>query len=314
MKYSTIPSKRGSSLDYVYESEPYRQLTEAVRKNDVSRAGAIVAGQVAVTDGEERFMWLGIQVSSRLRYAVTPRQKLEHWPAIVALAREAGDDPDRQRTAVGHAFVVLLETERIGDLALFCLPLRPGYAIYQREGWNYYFNRAQIHNLNGRWGRAHRAFSRSLEAFRQMPEAKLSAMLGYVVGLFAERSICAGRLGRIDWAEQDLREAVATREAIKSEPTWATCLAEAELALRSEEFSRARSMLQAADMRLKSSGTPLYPRMQVRMELLAARIARAEGNMASFRYFGSRALAVAREHDLALSEAEARRILDGAAH
>lgn len=314
MKYSSIPTKRGSSLNYLYESEPYRQLTDAIRQKEMPRAGAIIAEQIEATTGEERFVWLGIKVASQLQYAATPREKLDHWSLVATLAREAGDDPDRQRSAVGHAFVIMLEAERTAELARFCLGLRPGYAIFRREGWSFHFNRAQLHNLRGRWERAHVAFTRSLMAFRQMPEAQLSAMLGYVVLLFAERSICACRLGRPDWAEQDLREAAATRDKVKGEPTWSMAMAEAELALQMGEYGSARSMLQTADMRLTSSGLPRYPRGQIRMELLAARIARAAGNTASFHHFAARALGIAQEHQLRLSEQEVRRVLEGAPH
>lgn len=284
-------------------------MTEAIRQKDGAKAGAIIANQIAVTSGEERFFWLVLQISARLRYASTPRERMGHWPAVLALAAEAGDDPDRQKSAVSHAFVVLLDAERVGELARYCLRFRAGYELYRRDGWAHRYNRALIHSLHGRWERAYRGFSGSLKAFQQLPQAKLTAITGYLVGLYAERSICASRLGWLDRAEEDLKEALAIKVGTSDERTWLTYMAEAELALQKGACDRAKATLQAASVRLVSEGVGGYPRGLIRMELLAARIARRVGNRVSFEHFTSRALALATEHDLKLSEAEIRRLL-----
>lgn len=314
MKYSAIQPKSGSPLIHIYESEPYLELTKAVRQKDMARAGAIIAEQIAASTGEDRLAWMRMQVSSRLLYAKTPRQKLDHWPMVAGLADEAGPDPDKQRSVIGWAQVLLLETERVQELARFCLRLRPGYALFMRNRWAHHNNRAMLHSLHGRWVRAYRAYTRSMEAFEQFPEAQKAALRGHVAAQLAERSICASAMGRLDRCEADLREARAIREGLPGEFPWYMYLAEAELALNRVQYARARAALQTAIVRLKSDSTANAPRGQVRIELLAARVARAEGNASGFQHFASRALAIATEHDLKLSEAEVRRVMDGAPH
>lgn len=314
MKYSAIQSRRETSVDHVFVSEPYLRLTEAIRQDDVPRAGAIIAEQIAATVGEEHFFWLGMQVSARLRYAKTALERLEHWPAVIALGREAGADPDRQKRVIGQAFVVLLDAERVPELARFCLSLRPGFALYQRQGWAYQFNRGFLHRLHGRWERMHVAFTRSLEAFLRLPDMQQSPTMGNLINIYAERSVAAAMLGRLESARADLREAMQVEQRLPGERRWVTYIAEAELSLLAGEVDRARTLLQGAAVRLTSDGFAGYPRARVRMELLAARLARATGNMASFHHFAARALAIATEHELKLSEAEVRRIIDGALH
>lgn len=312
LKYSAIPSRNGSSLNDLIESPPYRLLVESIRQDDMARAGAMIAEQIANTNGDERFFWFNLQVSARLRLATTPLQKLNYLSTVLALAVESGDDPEKQRAALDHAFVVLLGAERISELAHLCLRLRRGYELYRRDRWVHQYNRALLHTLNGRWERAHLTFADSLTAFAQLPEARRSAMRGYQVALYAERSICAIRLGGFAWAEADLQKAIATQEG-SSARLWLTYLAEAEIALGLEVCDRARSLLQTALTRL-SRELPGSPRGQIRLDLLAARIARAEGNTASFHHFAERALGTAQEHQLRLSEKEVRRVLEGAPH
>jgi len=92
-----------------------------------------------------------------------------------------------------------------------------------------------------------------------------------------------------------------------------TALAQAELALHQGEFKAAHAALQQGLAR--NAETPyarLKPLTQVKVELFAARLARAQGNMVGFQHFAQRALAIAREEDLPLSAAAVTAVIQGA--
>lgn len=310
MKYRRCLECPGISFDSFFETEAYQQLVQAVRAENTQRMSEIIRKQVSSTAGAEQFFWLNLQLESRLRYTCTPGEMLGHWGAVMDLANAAGEDATLRQKAVAQAFAVLTTCERVGEVASFCLRLRDGYFLHRRT-WTYWYNRGLLYMLQSRYVLGHDAFTRALQMFGQLPPAQFSATRGWISSIHAHLAICAVANGLPETAESELRAAISS-QLDQSRRPWLILMGDAELALFRRAFSAARTALQLARLESEANGSGRNPSSQIAMELIAARIARAEGNLLGFQHFASRALALTQQHDLPLSRARVRRIMEGA--
>lgn len=313
MKYTHLLDRPGISFAPFFETEPYQELVTAVRADDTHRMGEIIRNQLGSTTGAERFFWLNLQLASRLRYTSTPCEVYGHWGAVMDLARAAGKDPFLQQKAVEKGFAVLVTCERLGELARFCLSLRDGFFLHRRAEWSYWYNRGLLYVLQSRCREGFDAFSKALDLFRRLPPAQFAATSGWLCSIYAQRATCAVANGLPEAAENDLTDAMLNLKDQSRRP-WLVLVGDAELNLLRGAFSSARKALQLARLESQAEGTERSPHKQITVELIAARIARAEGNMLGLRHFANRALAIAQQHDLPLSQARVWRIMNGAEH
>jgi len=205
--------------------------------------------------------------------------------------------------------------ERIGELKAIPATMRPLVRTKLFGVWRYWYGMGGLHMLRRRWHQSYRAFGKAQALLDSLRPEEYVRVAGYTVHLRARRARAALRCNRPDSAalEVDLATEFDARKERKYLHPIPLALARADLALYHGRFQDARTEIQQGLTRLAASQTlKMFPQGLIDQDLLAARIARAEGNDVGFRHFAERALALAIENRLAWTEATVRAVMEGA--
>lgn len=302
-------------MEHVYESEPYQRLVVAVRAHDWGTMSTILEEQVAASTGREKAFWMSARLSHWLRRSLTPLDCQRYWPEVEAIFLIAPEDPFVQKAALSQASVIALRTQQLGTIPRWVRLARKGWQLLRAEGDTYWSLRAIACELRSHWLPAYRAYSRALAHCLSRTGAKQKALEGHLVFVYAGRAIAGLACGRTDHVEADITASITylnqfPRSYMHPMPT---ALAEAEWALYQRRFRDAHAALQQGLARNAETAYARHePEMAARIELFAARLARAEGNMVSFLHFCERALGIAREHGLVLTARSVQAVRAGA--
>lgn len=295
-----------------YSSEPYQRLIKAVIGRDYPGIHRIIEEQLAGTTGAEKAFWLFTR-SGKWGIVTNELNRQRAWDDLEEALRTAPDDLDVGRFALNSALGKSLQTEKLDRLQGVIRRLQPNLRRL-KTGWAYWLHIGDLHGLKGHWRQAYSAFDRSIQQFHEQGPEAHDSFKGYLPRLHCQRAVGAVACGHPGQAATDVetaRHLFTTVSATAQNPlTMAVALA--ELALCRGERAEARSALQAG-----VTGAGLNPghmpgdRRMIQVDLLAARIARADGNAAGFRHFAEKALSRAEQLDLQLSAAQIRRVMAG---
>lgn len=307
------PADGGGPVEPLRENDSYRQLVQAVRARDHIRQIQIIDTCIRETVGAEQAFWLRARVDRQVRGLVAPRDLQPAWGDLSTALDMAPDDPENQQAVLNSALMLAVATEEYHRLAPFMARLRPrGTPLVQHEA--FLGTLGLLYLKRRRWDLAYRTFTNAIDAFRAMPPDRQRASEGRLIYLHANRAIVAAATGRVETAAMDVASAQTTDRKFMRDHLnpLALALAQAELAFCSGRLQDARAALQRGIMRVAAARRRLWPNDQVSFHILAARLARAEGNMVGFSHFCNKALELCAEHKLVVTGQTVRAVMAGA--
>ncbi|HLN61174.1 MAG TPA: hypothetical protein VK464_06425 [Symbiobacteriaceae bacterium] len=291
------------------ESEAYQELVRASRSSDFARQAQIVEQQIASTQGAERAFWLHVRLARKIGICRTPRELINLVPEFKDLVSVPPNDLDRVQSIAATAINLYVYGERSDALAYVLPLLRPHRrALAQVHGIRH--NLGLLFVKKRRWHSAYRNLSLCLELWKQQPQVEQESKGGYRYFVHAQRAVAAVALGRYDEAATSIAGAhavMAQRPPGYFQPAFVS-LAEAALAHAQGEYQTARNFLQTANVTSKMGA----PWLTFDFLLMAARIARSEGNQNGFTHFCQQARALCAEYDMPLSAAAVEAVANGA--
>lgn len=295
------------------ESEPYQQLMEACRTQDLSTQDQIVKARLHATAGPEKAFWLRIRASQRARAPLLP-QVLES--ALVDLdeaLRLAPQDPENQARTVTNALGLCVRTEQLERLPAILRQIRQKPPVLATLPM-FWLNLGSLHLKKRKWHQGARAFARGIAAFEASPHVyrhHFQCRLALFYALYGSSLAGCGRAAEAESAvAQALNLACPLRPEVLDHVVLG--LAQGELALQRGDVQAARVLLQQGIVRNNANRRRNDPSRQAETELFAARLARAEGNAEGFHYFCSRAQVICTQYNLSFSAAAVEAVLAGA--
>lgn len=292
-------------MQNLYTSERYLRLIEATRRGDFAARRAIREQAIAETEGVERAHWLLVRAGGGLGMPVPPVASIRaDVDAALALAP---DDPEVLMVAVLSQINLVLVTEQPAHLSGWWR-LIPRAVRHTKDPWQIHDSLGRLAFRRQRLPVALRHHNRVLAQMSAWTPDRLEAFSGRYFLAYCFRAIVALEMGLVELAERDIAAAVERYEKVRkvyvSDRTLA--IAQAGLALSRGDLQGARQPLQLirAKEREERYSRDSYP-LKAEMELMAARIALAEGNQQAFEYFCGRAIALAEQHRFPIT---ARRI------
>ena len=296
------------------ESEPFQQVMNACRTNDRNTLNRIVEERLASANGPERAFWLRIRAKQRSRDAFFPHMMEVAWADLEEARRAAPGDLAGQLQTLSDAFGLSLKSERVDRLVSVLRAIRQESG--KLDALPFFWQDLGVMNMKrGRWRKAARAFTRALEAFRRLTASEQGTFACRLAHYHAWRSMCLVACNNGLGAATDLETALtlAAGEPEQNISHLTMGMARAELALHRGLLQEARSALQHGVMHDAMLNRPkATPAQLADTELMAARIARAEGNQVGFAHFCEKALAVCAQYGLPLTESRIRAVMAGA--
>lgn len=296
------------------DSEEYQQAMDACRHNDRTTVNRIIEERLAAVDGPERAFWLRVRAYQRARDALLPHLVELAWADLEEAGRAAGKDEDVQLNTMAAAFAISLRGEYVDRVYTVLKALRREYRKLTVVPF-FWQDMGALNMKRGRWKRAARAFDRAIEGFHSLTEHERGLYACRIIHFHAWRAVCHVACGDNARASADVEAAwsLAAQHPPQNINHLLLGMARAELALQSGELQEARVALQNGMMEDSSFKRPrTAPAQMAETELLAARIARAEGNQVGFQFFCDKALAICRQHRLPLTEARVQAVVAGA--
>lgn len=280
--------------------------------SDATTQFEIINAQLATVAGAERAFWLRVRANERARSALLPHDAQLVWLDLDEAVRTAPDDVDNRAHALVHSLGVCVRTERVDRFHAIQQSMRQWSRTIARMPY-FWQNMALLHMRRRRWHQALKACSKALQTLqgdaRTLPELQC-----HLAHLYMYRSVAHLACGHAQQAAEDLARGQKLAEG--QNPARinhvAFALAEGELHFRQGSTQLARAALQKGLMKSASYKQRPDPWRLVETELLAARLARAEGNAVGFEHFCSRALTLCSQYDLPLSAASVAAVLAGA--
>jgi tetratricopeptide (TPR) repeat protein len=293
-----------------YESTAFQEFATASREKDFTRLARILEEQLAVTTGREKAFWLLLRYERRSKSYRSPRELRTLWAEFDTLLAIDPTDPEVLRPVVMKALLLYWDSEHNDGLAAMMPVLRP----FRHQFLPDHLLRQVLGGLALRrrqWRSAYRHFTLAIRDFQRLSGAQIKAQEGSMPHQFAQRAQAAVALGWLDKAERSVEEARAYLEQLPRRPgiNFPLALAEAGLAHARGQYQEARSILHAAEADPQML-RPIYG--DVDFLLMAARIARSEGNMSSFDHFCQKAQALCTEYDMPLTAASVQAVMNGA--
>lgn len=289
--------------------EVLERLMAATVAKDLVAIVNIHNEQVENSQGHDRAYWLRQRAFSRLNYG-TPA----NIPAAFADLDEAfeidGDD-------LAHHLFVKSFAIRLQRPELLKLPPCAIRARIRRESydnWRYWADIGGLQRLRRRWPQSYRGYKRCLQTYLNTSPEDLKQMRGWLIVIYSWCARAAIRVGRLDDADllsARMMEVFAEEERPHFHPTILT-ITRGELAFSRGQFQAAKMEMQSGMEKARRENHLIPSLVEIDHNLLAARIAREEGNMVAFEYFCGQALEICQKSSLPLSEAEVRAVWGGA--
>jgi hypothetical protein len=297
-----------------FEQTPrYRAFQAACRSVDNAAQARIIQEAVAQTTGEEKAFWLRFQEGQRwVTKYFHPTDAVMGWVELHHMLANAGNDAGMYRDLIIRAVGLYFMTERRDLWAALFPELRPHLRLINHS-WAFCHHLGHLRLRQRRWRAAYVTTNRAMARVQAKYPDRYGDSVTWI-HMLTLRAVAATAMGWLGVAEKDVELATALEARLDRrlmEP-YGLALAQSELAFAQGRFQGARAALQEGMARSTTSQHKPHPYQQVDFDLLAARIARAEGRMASFQHFCEQALNRCLEWGLQLSEARVRAIMAGA--
>lgn len=297
-------------LQQILKSERYQRLILAVRRGDFQERRAIFAEGIAQSTGVERAHWLLIRAGGMFTLLAPPLDAIRSdVDAALALAPE---DPEIVASAGLTILGIVMKTEQAAEMGHWWRII-PRAVRQTPDPWMFHSNFGLLAWRRQRLGPALRHFNKVLAEMAVWAPERLQAYQGRYFLAHCSRANIALEAGEMELAERDIQAADAMYESVShvyvSDRLLA--LAKAGLALHRGDLQGARQALQMIRARERE---PRYTRdpyfQQAEMDLVAARIALAEGNLPAFHHFTEQALGLAERNRMAMTARRIRAIRD----
>lgn len=285
-------------------------LAEAIRNRDALTIMRIVTEQIESTQGAEKAYWLRYRAAAKRLYGDDGNQMTIEADLAEAVAVCPEDASVRiytvlNRTIANQCLRYLAET-----------PRSMWHAAWERLAgdWRFWSNIGYLHYLRRRYAKAYRAYTRTRDLYLNISPEERKHNGGWAVPVYCSLGRAALRLGRVDEAVAAVAAATAVdreRERKHLNPMF-LAVARGELAFAKGQYRVAIEEIQIGMSRVAAGSHRRDPVSQLECDLIAARVARAEGNLTAFQHFCEQARVVASENGLSLSEAQVRAVLNGA--
>ncbi len=293
-------------MQHFYNTQRYEHLAALLREGATVEAGKWIEQAIAETEGRELAFWYVIRTGRQLDLPVPNVNQI--MADIYAALAMAPDDPETEEGVSLALLSLAVRTERLEEPARWIAYLRRVRRT-SPEPFLIDFNLGVIQWRRMRPAAAVRHFTRALNGMGAWPEERMQYNRGRYFSGHCYRALTLLETGHLAEAERDVETAVALFDSIRNVQVTDLflILARASLALHKGELQEARRHLQMVHAGGKHSRyySASYP-LRIEVDLVAARIAQAEGNAAAFDHFWGRALATAHEQDLVVT---ARRLL-----
>lgn len=295
-----------------YEDPVYLEVVRLNRNREYVKANQLMERMIREAAPALRPHWMIL----RAEQLMLTRQLTDRWKAAqsvlaTALASAPADPEVRLRVALSTILLVT-ESQHL-ELARPLLPLirrEWGRLKHNVVAW---WRLGAMHEVRLKWHQTYRCQSRTLALYAQLPAAERNLRLGARLLTRRSRGLAAVALGRLDEAKSDLADMQAVLRLLppKAYPDIVMGELEAYLLLAAGDVAGARLRMQQALELDRADAREFYPPQSVRCDLLAARMARAEGNAAGFRHFCEHARALCQEYDLPGSAQGVQALLAG---
>lgn len=289
------------------ESVEYQQAVNACRNNNRAALDRIIEERLATVGGSERAFWLSIRASHRAKDAVLPHLMDFAWADLEEARRAAVNDLAASAMAISAAFKIAVHGEMADRAVQYLKPLRHVHGCAPLPF--FWQDMGELNMKRGRWHKAVQAFGRALAIYDSLDEYEKTLHECRPPHFYAWRAISLAHLGSVAKARQDVDRAFALSSELPAANINHLTLgtARAEVALAAGSPQEARTALQQGLMNHSLHKRPrATPAQLAETEFLAARIARAEGNVVGFDNFCEKALAICRQHRLSMTEARVR--------
>jgi tetratricopeptide (TPR) repeat protein len=296
------------------ETADFQQVMQLSHTWDLTALNRHLEARLAATQGRERAFWLLVRANRRAMDVQVSHVLDAAWADLEEALRIAPDDPSNRADTLAAALNICLTTER-SELFLPTLKgLRHCYYLVDPVGvfWQYV---GIMHMKRRRWHQAARALERAIVEFTELEPVRKELYECRLSHCYAWRAIGLVACGRIEEsvASIELGQALARRQPPQGLNHLLFATAQAEVALHEGRPQVARSALQHGLVLDSDANRPKQPPSQLaEIDLLAARIARAEGNQVGFTHFCNKALAICDQYKLPLTAARVRAVLAGA--
>jgi tetratricopeptide (TPR) repeat protein len=298
-----------------FETQRYKDFIKVHQSMDFAERARLLEAALRETTGPERLFWLRCRLTIRLQTASTrPRDAEAAWRDLEELLAGPQDSVEDSRYITMAAIGLYVTTERRDLWAPFFPRVLPHLRRAVRLHIPWHGNMGNLRLRQGQWRKAFRHYTKAIAGFHALTPAQQHGQRGILIFMHAGRAIASVACGHLDAAVADLSRAVAVDSEFKrgfAEP-YPLARAQAKVALAMGDFAAARSAVQEGIARSAVSQYKPRPYDLIKFDLIAARMARAEGNSASFHHFCNEALSLSQEWSLPWSEARVRAVLAGA--
>ncbi|MFZ5814385.1 MAG: hypothetical protein ACOY93_03675 [Bacillota bacterium] len=295
-------------MQQFFFSERYLRLIELNRSGQHAEARVLVNRALAETEGKERGFWLLVRGARPMAFGVY------HIPTVMADLNAAlacaPDDPEMQEHVLVNLLALVVKVER-PDLLEGWLGRIHHILRQAQEPFRIHANLGMLQSFRGRPGAALRHFNRVIEEMRVLPPERIAAHRGRFAALHCRRALAALECGQIEQAERDVQTAseLYAHPQLPRISHLPLALARAGLHLAHHDLQTARQVLQwVRATETGSNSRRVEVQFQAEAELMAGRIALAEGNLLAFEHFARRALDLLERNQLQISAARVRAI------
>jgi tetratricopeptide (TPR) repeat protein len=284
-------------------------LANAMRSNDALTIMRLVTEQIETTEGAEKAYWLRYRAMAKRHYGHALNQA-----SVEADLTEANlTDPDFTAN-VKYILNQAVVQQRLSLLAQIDCRLRPAIRKELCGDWRYWAQVGHLHRLRRRFPQSYRAFSMELRLFLNISPEEMRNNRGWTIAVSSVHARAALRVGKLDEAVISLERATAVdREMDRKHvnPIY-LAIAQAEVSFAMGQYAEAIHALQMGRSRAAAKDFRPMPPDQIDTALIAAKVARAEGNMAGFQHFCQQAMDLAMDNNLPLTATEVQAVMDGA--
>lgn len=285
-------------------------LADAMRNNDPVTIMRLVTEQIESTEGAEKAYWLRYRAMAKRRYG----HALNRASVEADLTEANLADPSDVTSAVKDILNQAVVQQHLSLLAQIDRRLRPAIRKELYGDWRYWTQIGHLHRLRRRFYQAYRAFSRALRLFLNISPEEMRNNRGWTIAVSSSQARAALRVGRLDEAVISLDRAIAVDREVdrRHMNPIHLAIAQAEVSFAMGRYAEAIHAMQMGRSRAAAKEFRPMPSDQIDTALIAARVARAEGNMAGFQHFCQQALDMALDNNLPLTATEVQAVMDGA--
>lgn len=301
-------------MNSLIETADFQRVMQLSHTGDRTALNREVQDRLAAAQGRERAFWLTVRANQRVMGTQLTHVLDAAWSDLEEALRIAPDDPSNRANTLATLLNICLISERAAMFLPTLKALRHCYRLVDPPAifWQYL---AILHFRRRRWHQSARAFGRAIAEFNRLEPVRKALYECRFAHCHAWHAITLVACGRVEAAAAALEAGLlwAQRQPPQGLNHIMFAMAQAELALHAGHLQEARSALQRGLMLDSMSNRPKQAPAQVaETALLAARIARAEGNEVGFAHFCSKALAICDEYKLPLTAARVRAVMAGA--